>query len=112
MTTAFSVLVLLPSMAFAFLVLSTFYGARRAYLALCWIPVALFAVIYVFRQLLAFDPSQGFWMGDVLEAVRLASLVQGCLGVVLAVRTYRRRQSLIELIPATCLAVLPFFLRM
>lgn len=112
MTTAFSVLVILPSMAFAFLVLSTFYGTRRAYLAICWIPVAILAVLYMFRQLMAFDPSHGYWVMDMLQAVRWASLIQGCLGVVLAIRSYRRRQSLVELTLAACLAGLPFFLSM
>jgi hypothetical protein len=45
MMTAFSVLVILPAMAFAFVVLSTFYGARRAYLAICRVPLALCAIL-------------------------------------------------------------------
>lgn len=111
MTMTFYVLLVLPSMVFAFLVLSTFYGARRAYLAICWIPLALFATLSVFQQLRSFDYSQGYSVEEIYGAVRWASLVQACIGLALAARAIRRGLSCIELIAASCLAGLPFFLR-
>ena len=40
-STAFLVMLMLPSFAFAFLVLATFHNAGRAYVALSWMPGAL-----------------------------------------------------------------------
>ncbi|MGB9177950.1 MAG: hypothetical protein WCB68_01790, partial [Pyrinomonadaceae bacterium] len=76
MTLAFYVLLLLPSLFFAFMMLATFYGARRAYLALSWIPVTLFLLIYEFQQLLSFQKSPSSWPADMFLAVGWASLIQ------------------------------------
>lgn len=111
MTTAFNVLVLLPSMLLAFFVLTTFYGARRAYLALCWIPGTLFLLVATFQELGPLTAAQDYWLGELCKALVWASLVQGGIGVGLIVRAVRRRQGYIGLAAATCLALLPFILR-
>lgn len=111
MTTFFYVLVVLPSVAFVFLVLSTFYGTRRAYVAICWIPLTLFLLLYVFQRLLAFDPSQAYRAKDLLTVTGWVSLVQCGLGAGLAVRALYRGREFIGLLLAAALAGLPFILR-
>ena len=110
MTTVFYVLVVLPSVAFVFLVLSTFFGTRRAYFAICWIPVTLFLFFYVFQRLLAFDPSQAYRAKDLLTVTSWVSLVQCGLGVALAVRAFYQRRHFIGLLLAAGLTGLPYFL--
>ena len=111
MSLAFYVLLLLPSLAFAFSMLATFYGARRAYLALSWIPVTLFLLIYLFQQLLSFQHSPESWPVEMFLAVGWTSLVQAALGLVLAGRAYRRREGFITILLATCLVIIPFIFR-
>ena len=109
-STAFHVMVMLPSFAFAFLVLATFYGVGRAYVALSWMPAALYIVIYVLRQLSKFQPSVIDWP-EMLQAVAWMGLVQCALGVALAARAAWRRQSYAGLVVAACLAVVPYLPR-
>jgi hypothetical protein len=111
MSLAFYVLILLPSVAFAFLILMTFYGARRAYLALSWIPFALFLLIHVFQQLLSFQHSPSIWPSEMFLAVGWTSLVQAALGLVLAVRAYIRREGFVSFLCAACLVIIPFIFR-
>lgn len=111
MSLIFYVLLLLPPLFFAFGILSTFYGARRAYLAISWIPVALFLLVYVFRQLLSFQHSPSSWPEEMFLAVGWTSLIQAALGVGLAVRAFYRREGFISLLLAACLVILPFFFR-
>ena len=110
-STAFYVFLLLPSLFFAFMVLSTFYGARRAYLALSWIPVTLFLLIYLFQGLLSFQHSPSSWPAEMFLAVGWTSMVQAALGFVLTIRAYERRKGYVSLLLATCLALLPFIFR-
>lgn len=107
-STAFYVFLLLPSLLFAFLVLQTFYGARRAYLALSWIPDTLFLLIYLFQRLLSFQHSPSSWPAEMFLAVGCTSMVQAALGFVLTIRVYDRGKGYISLLLATCLAALPF----
>lgn len=111
MSTAFYVLILLPSLFFAFITLSTFYDARRAYMAISWVPVALFLVIYVFQRLLSFQHSPERWPAEMFLAVGWASLAQAALGLFLTVRAYRRREGLAGILIATCLVIIPFIFR-
>lgn len=108
MGASFHVLLLLPSVAFAFLVLTTFYGPRRAYFAISWIPVTLALLIRVFQGLASFQLSPDYWLSELAGAVVWVSLVQGLLGVVLTVRAYRQGGAWFELLAAACLAGLPF----
>jgi hypothetical protein len=110
-STAFYVFLLLPSMFFAFAALSTFYGARRAYLALSWIPLTFFLLIYGFQALLSFQHSQSSQPAEMFLAVGWTSLIQAALGVALTSRAYSRRKGYISLLLATCLALIPFIFR-
>ena len=110
MYTNFYVLLFLPSVAFAFLVLTTFYGARRAYFAISWIPVASSLLVYVFQRLLSFQQAPDDWLQELSRAVVWVSLAQCLLGVVLAVRAYRQGGSWFWLSAAACLAGLPFLI--
>jgi hypothetical protein len=103
-------MVMLPSFAFAFLVLATFYGAGRAYVALSWMPAVLYVVIDVLQQLSKFQPSVIDWP-EMLQAVAWVGLVQCALGVALAARAVWHRQSYVVLLLAACLAVTPYLLR-
>jgi hypothetical protein len=109
-STAFLVMLMLPSFAFAFLVLATFYGAVRAYVALSWMPAALYVVIYVLQQLSKYQPSAISWP-EILQAVAWTGLVQCALGAALAARAALRGQGYAGLLAAACLAVVPYLLR-
>jgi len=111
MSLIFYVFLLLPSLFFAFGILSTFYGVRRAYLALSWIPITLFLLVYIFQRLLSFQHSPSNWPVEMFLVVGWTSLIQAALGIVLAVRAYRRREGFISLLLASCLVALPFIFR-
>ena len=109
-STTFDVMILLPSFAFAFAVLASFYGARRAYVALSWVPVALLVTVCALQQASQFLPHPPYWSQFRL-AVGWAALIQGLFGVLLAARAAWRGQSCIGLLLATCLAGVPYLLR-
>ena len=109
-STAFHVMVMLPSFAFAFLVLATFYGVRRAYLALAWVPVALFLLVNVFGNLSAYQPSPVNWPA-LSQAVGWTGLVQCALGTALGARDIWRGESCVGLLLAACLTAVPYMLR-
>ena len=106
----FNVLLLLPSFALVFAVLASLYGARRAYVALSWVPVALLVMVYALQQISKFQPYPVY--GPYVRlAVGWAALVQCLFGVTLAARAVWRGQSCTGLLLATCLAGVPFLLR-
>ena len=110
-STTFSVMLLLPSFAFAFLVLASLYGAGRAYLALSWVPAAMFVVTRILGPLSKYLPSTTNW-AELSEAVAWAGLMQCCLGVALAARAVWRREAFAGLLLlAACLAGVPYLLR-
>ncbi len=108
-STSFHVLLFLPSLAFIFLVLATFYGARRAYLALCWVPFVLFVLVNVLRQFSAYQPSPVNWP-DVSQAIALTGLAQFALGLALCVRAARTGRSYAGLLVAACMTAVPCLL--
>lgn len=110
MLTIFYVLIILPSIAFSFLVLSTFYGLRRAYFAISWIPLTAFLLLRLFQQLLAFDPIQGHRTRELLTVIAWAGLAQCGLGLALAARALYLKHRFIGLLIVACLALLPFLL--
>lgn len=105
-STSFLVMLLLPSFAFAFLVLAALYGVGRAYLALSWVPVALFAATRILEPMSKYQPSAINW-AELSEAVAWAGLAQCCLGVALAARAVWLKQGYPGLLLAACLAVVP-----
>jgi hypothetical protein len=106
----FHVMVMLPSFAFLFLVLATFYGARRAYLALSWVPAALSLLVNIFRDLSAYQPTPVNWP-QLAQAVVWTGLAQCALGAGMVARDIRRGESCVGLLLATCLAAVPYMLR-
>ena len=109
-STVFQVMVMLPSFAFLFLVLATFYGARRAYFALSWVPTALFLLVNVFRDLSAYQPSPVNWPA-LSQAVVWTGLAQCAVGAALIARDIWRGENCVGLFPAACLAAVPYMLR-
>ncbi len=109
-STTFSVRLLLPSFALVFAVLASLYGARRAYVALSWVPFALFVMVYALQQISEFQPYP-IYGPDVRLAVGWAALVQCLFGVVLAARAAWRGQGCPGLFLAACLAGAPYLLR-
>jgi hypothetical protein len=109
-STRFAVFLFLPTVFFAYGVLATFYGARRAYFAISWIPTAFFLTIYGLGQLLVFQNSPDNWAFRFLPAVAWISLIQSVFGVMLALRAYWKREEVASLLMAAALAGLPFFL--
>ena len=110
MFTSFYVFLFLPSVAFAFLVLSTFYGSRRAYFAIAWIPITCLLLIAAFQRLASFQQSSDHWLEELSRAVIWVSLAQCSLGIVLAVRAYWQRGNWFGLLLASFLAGLPFLM--
>lgn len=110
MYTSFYIFLFLPSVVFAFLVLTTFYGSRRAYFAIAWIPIAFSLLIYVFQGLVSFQQSSDHWLDELSRAVVWVSLAQCSLGIVLTIRAYRQRSNWFGLLLASCLAGLPFLM--
>jgi hypothetical protein len=108
-STRFLVFLFLPTVLFAFGVLATFYGARRAYFAISWIPLAFFLTVYSLGQLLLFQEVDN-WAVRFLPAVAWVSLIQALFGFALAVQAYWKREEVMSLMMAASLAGLPFFL--
>ena len=109
-STRFAVFLFLPTVMFAYGVLATFYGARRAYLSICWIPLAFFLVLYGLGQMLVFQHAPVNWTETVLPAVAWIGLIQAIFGLGLASEAFRKKQEVASLLMAACLAGLPFFL--
>ena len=106
----FNVLLLLPSFALVFAVLASLYGARRAYVALSWVPVALLVMVYALQQISEFQPYP-IYGPHVRMAVGWAALVQCLFGTALAARAAWRGQGWTGLLVASCLAGVPYLLR-
>ena len=106
----FNVLLLLPSFALVFAVLASLYGARRAYVALSWVPVALLVMVYALQQISKFQPYP-IYGSHVRVAVGWAALVQCLFGAALAARAAWRGQGWTGLLVASCLAGVPYLLR-
>ena len=109
-STVFQVMVMLPSFAFLFLVLATFYGARRAYLALSWVPAALFLLVIAFRDLSAYQPSPVDWPA-LSQAVVWTGLAQCAFGAGMVTCDIRRGENCVGLLLAACLTAVPYMLR-
>jgi hypothetical protein len=109
-STRFAVFLFLPTVLFAYSVLATFYGARRAYFAISWIPLAFFLVVYSLGQLLLFQHEADNWATRFLPAVAWISLIQALFGVALAIAAHWKKQETAGLLMAAALAGLPFFL--
>jgi len=98
-------------MLLVFVILGTFYGANRAYIAISWFPITFFILIWLFRQVLAFEHVSDEWWRDLAVTLGWASLVQAGLGIGLLVRSFHNRNGTIILFLATSLSLSPFFLR-
>ena len=107
---AFGVFVLLPSVAFLYVSLVTFYGWVKAYLAISWIPITLFLITYMFLEGELVPANQKPVATMLLEAVAWTSLMQGLIGVVLVARAAVRKEDWVIPAIATLWTTLPFFL--
>jgi hypothetical protein len=101
-------LVFIPSMLFAYVMLTTFYGANRAYIAISWIPLAFIVTIWLVTQIIGFQHLSDQWWRDLAGCVRWASLVQVGLGVGLIVRAIGHGNGAIGVSLATLLSASPF----
>lgn len=104
-------LCLIPSMFLTFVVLTTFYGADRAYIAISWLPITFVLVILIFRNLLAFQNLSDEWWRDLAQTIGWASLVQGALGAALLIRSLYNRKGGAILFVASSVSLVPFLLR-
>jgi hypothetical protein len=104
-------LVLLPSMLLAYVVLTTFYGANRAYIAISWVPLACIVTIWIFMLVLDFQQLPDEWWHGLARSVGWTSVFQALLGIGLIVRALCRRRGAIGVSLATLLSAVPFFLR-
>lgn len=105
----FAVLILLPSVILCFVIFSTFYGARLAYLATCWVPVGIYLSIEFIVY--ASGPEINRVNFDLmLQAVAWTGLLQGMLGIGIMLNAFAERKSIIALVPAILLTVIPILL--
>lgn len=102
-------LVLIPSMLLAYVVLTTFYGANRAYIAISWLPLAFILTTWIFIQLMQFQHLSDQWWRDLAGTIHWASLFQTGLGMGLIARTIWRHESVIGVLLATLVSLAPFF---
>ncbi len=92
-------------MFFVFMMLSTFYGPRKAFAAICWVPLAFGLVLGIFiKYTLAFESPPDQWWQDLAHKIVWVSLVQAGLGVGLLVRAIYRKKPIVSLIIATLLS--------
>jgi hypothetical protein len=106
----FAVSLLLPSMVFCYVVLSTFCGWIKAYLAISWIPLTMFLILRVFLQM---EYVQNFHSatGELLLAtIKWVSALQGLLGIAILGRALYVREEWVIPAIATMITILPFFL--
>ncbi|MEO6390333.1 MAG: hypothetical protein ABIP75_00695 [Pyrinomonadaceae bacterium] len=111
MSLIFLVFLLLPTMVLAYAMLATFYGPTRAFYGLAWIPLALFAVTYFVRLSLADQQVPDSWTSMAFLSIGWTSLLQAILGGILTARAYYRKRTIIGLLFATALVLLPFIFR-
>ena len=102
-------LVLIPSLLPAYVVLTTFYGANRAYIAITWLPLAFILTTWIFIQLMQFQHLSDQWWRDLAGMIQRASLFQTALGVGLLARTLWRHESAIGVLLATLVSLAPVF---
>lgn len=110
-STLFIGLVLLPSMLFAYVVLTTFYGANKAYIAISWVPLSYILVIWMFMLVLDFQHLSNEWWRGLARDVGWMSVIQAILGIGLVVRALCRRKGALGVSLATLLSAAPFFMR-
>jgi O-antigen ligase len=104
-------LVFIPSMLFVYVILTTFYGVNRAYIAISWVPLVFILTIWLFTLIASFQHLSDQWWLDLARTIRWATLVQVALGIGLVVRALRQRKAAIAVALATLLSASPLFLR-
>ena len=104
-------LVLLPSMLFSYVVLTTFYGANKAYIAISWVPLTCMLMIWMVMSVLDFQYLSDNWWRGLARSVAWMSVLQAGLGIGLIVRSLCRRRGALGVSLATLLTAAPFFLR-
>ena len=104
MTTGVYILLAVAIMSIAFILLTARFGARAAFLAVCWVPMAgLLAAIGLHHHL-------GYSVFAVLGATFAASGGLGILGARLASNARRRTMATKALVMGTVFACLPLAL--
>jgi hypothetical protein len=98
-------------MLFAYAVLTTFYGASKAYIAISWVPLTCILIIWMFMLVLDFQHLSDEWWRSLARSVGWISLLQAGLGVGLIVRALRKRRNALGISLATLLSAAPFLLR-
>ena len=106
---SFTLLLVLPSFAMVFVVLTTYVGSARAYMALSWVPLAICAVLWAFRQLDFLGNPAGD-LGPLARAVRWTVLAQVVFGAVLLWGASERRESYGGLVVATLAVTVGYLL--
>ncbi len=102
----------IPSMIFAYVILTTFYGANRAYIGISWLPLAYILTVWMFLQITSFQHLPDQWWLDLARAIRWGAMVQVALGMGLVARAICRRKAAIGVSLATVLSASPLFLRL
>lgn len=105
-------LVLIPSMFFAYVVLTTFYGTTRAYIAISCFPLAYLLVTWIFRLILEFQHLPDEWWRGLAITIEWASLAQAGLGIGLIVRSLYKKEEIVSLLLAPFVSASPFALRL
>jgi len=98
-------------MLFAYVVLTTYYGASKAYIAISWVPLTGILIIWMFMLMQDFQHLSNEWWRGLAQSVGWISLLQAGLGLGLIVRALRKRGNAFGISLATLLSAVPFLLR-
>jgi hypothetical protein len=106
----FGIWVLLPTMLMCYALLTTFYGAVRAYVVISWVPMVFFLVARVFNAMEYRPDYRTIDLDIMIPAIVWTSLAQSILGVIVTVYAAVRKDVWLLALLATGLALLPFLL--
>jgi hypothetical protein len=104
MTASICILLVLAILPMAFRVLAHVAGARFAFLALCWLPMA------ELLSAIGFHHHMGYGVLGLLAATLAASICLVGIGIFLCARARREKKAIGSLIGGTLLAGMPLVL--
>jgi len=102
-------LILLPSAAILFMILTTFYGPVKAYAAISWVLLAMYLAVRLFMSL-DYAPNAQLNFTLLLSAIVWTSLVQGILGAVLIGEAILNKRNWGIVLMAALITLVPFVL--
>jgi len=104
----FIIFIFFPTVALAYAVLSVLYDYVRAYIALCWVPVIFFLFIGLLDKLEVGWHKPEHLSETLIEGIVWISLLQFLFGIGLAGYSMWKKQSVLGLLLASGMVLIPF----